>query len=851
MNDKIYSTNSNLRMNRSTNILIVIFGVLFFFQSNAQAPKKYTSADIHESIQKLNVLGSVLYVAAHPDDENTRLISYFANERKMETTYLSLTRGDGGQNLIGPEIRELLGVIRTQELLAARRIDGGKQMFSRANDFGYSKSPIETMEVWNKDEVLSDVVFALRKIQPDIVINRFSNNLESRTHGHHTASAVLSTEAFDLSNNKSVYPEQLAYVQPWQAKRLFFNTSWWFYGSRDAFEKADKSNMLSVNAGVYYPIKGKSNGEIAAESRSMHKCQGMGSTGFRGNQMEYLQYLKGMKVQTEQDPFEGIDITWNRLPYAGHIAGLVEQVEASFDHAHPEKSLAGLSKIKKEIEQLSDSKWKKIKLKEVDDIIFQCAGLYIELIANDHFLTPGEHMSVQMELIKRSTADVSFQSLQLSPSGSELDSSFNLPDNEAQIISLQLEVPRSTKYSNAYWLEQKASLGMYRVDNQELRGLPETQKETYADLLFHLEGTELSVKIPIIHKKTDPVKGEVYRPLEITPPVSIAPTGNVYVFGNHAPKEIAFVVKSGKKDFQGQVQLKTNSGNWTIEPSYHELPTLQKGEEHIVKFLVTPPKEEEESEIICSVISDSIAYTDQVINIEYDHIPAQIVIEPATSKIVHVDLEKAGNRVAYVMGAGDDIPASLAQVGYEVTEINAQDLTIDRLKYFDAVILGIRAYNTEERLKFKNQVLFDFAKQGGNVIVQYNTNRRLVTEDIAPYPIKISRERVAVEEAPVRFLLPEHPVLNEPNEITKADFDGWVQERGLYFASEWAPEFKAILSSNDPGEDPRDGGLLIAKHGEGHFIYTGYSWFRELPAGVPGAYRLFTNIISLGRKNRS
>lgn len=838
-------------MNRLISIFIVFLWVVSFVQGIAQEPEKYTSADIHESIQKLNVLGSVLYLAAHPDDENTRLISYFANERKMETTYLSLTRGDGGQNLIGPEIRELLGVIRTQELLAARRIDGGKQMFSRANDFGYSKSPLETMDVWNKDEVLSDVVYVIRKVQPDIVINRFSNNLESRTHGHHTASAVLSTEAFDLSNDKSVYPEQFAFVQPWQAKRLFFNTSWWFYGSRDAFEKADKSDMLSVNAGVYYPIKGKSNGEIAAESRSMHKCQGMGSTGFRGNQMEYLKYLKGMSVRTAQDPFDGIDITWNRLPNAGHIAGLVEQVAASFDHSNPAKSLPDLLEIKREIELLGDSKWKKIKLEEVEEIIFQCAGLYIEMIAKEHYLTPGENVSVRMELIKRSNADVTFKSLQLSPAGSQLDSVISLPDNEAQIITLQLEIPRTTKYSNAYWLEQTASLGMYRVDDQQLRGLPETQKETYADLVFHIDGTEMSLRTPIIYKKTDPVKGEVYRPLEISPPVSIAPTGNVYVFGNHSPKEIAFVIKSGTKDFQGQVQLRTTSGNWVIEPSVLELPTLQKGEEHVVKFLVTPPADEEEAEIMCSVISDSVEYADQVINIEYDHIPAQMVIEPATSKIVHVDLEKSGNRIAYVMGAGDDIPASLEQVGYEVTDIAAQDLTIDRLKYFDAVILGIRAFNTEERLKFKNQVLFDFAKQGGNVIVQYNTSRRLVTEEIAPYPIKISRERVAVEESPVRFLLPEHPVLNEPNQITQADFDGWVQERGLYFSNEWAPEFEAILSSNDPGEDPRDGGLLIAKHGEGHYIYTGYSWFRELPAGVPGAYRLFTNMISLGQKNRS
>ena len=250
----------------------------------------------HEAIQKLNFLGSALYVAAHPDDENTRLIAYLANEVKANTAYLSMTRGDGGQNLIGPEIRELLGVIRTQELLAARRVDGGNQMFTRANDFGFSKHPDETMEIWNKDEIMADVIWAIRKWQPDIIVNRFTHEYDpkwaGRMHGHHTASAMLSHEAFDLAGRKDVYPEQLDKVDVWQPRRLFFNTSWWFYGSRENFAKADKSRLLGVDVGVYYPIKGKSNTEIAAESRSMHKCQGFGSAGTRGSSMEYLEKIK-------------------------------------------------------------------------------------------------------------------------------------------------------------------------------------------------------------------------------------------------------------------------------------------------------------------------------------------------------------------------------------------------------------------------------------------------------------------------------------------------------------------------------------------------------------------------------
>ncbi len=838
-------------MLRSFFLWICLVFQVIVFQPFAQAPEKFTSSDIHQGIQKLNVLGSVLYVAAHPDDENTRMISYFSNARKMETTYLSLTRGDGGQNLIGPEIKELLGVIRTQELLAARRIDGGHQLFSRAVDFGYSKSPLETMEIWDKNEVLADVVYTMRKVQPDIVINRFSNDLESRTHGHHTASAVLSTEAFDLSHDSNAFPDQLNHVTPWQPKRLFWNTSWWFYGSREAFEQADKSNMVAVNAGVYYPEKGKSNGEIAAESRSMHKCQGMGSTASRGNQMEYLELLSGKALASGADPFEGIDITWNRVKHGGHIAHLVDQVERAFDHGNPAASIPGLIGIKHEIEKLADSKWKRIKLGEVEELIFFCAGLYMEAIADDFSANPGEEVGVTLELIKQSGAEVSFASLGTAPAGSRIDSSFVLPDNEGLRLPVQLTIPATTAYSNAYWLDKPQATGMYRVDDQLLRGLPETPHKTYLSVQLTIEGAHIVRQVPVVYKNTDPVKGEVYRPFEVIPRISVAPAGSVYVFADDQAREITFTLEAGTDDFEGVVRLQPAGRGWKVEPASREVHLGRKGEKTVVRFQVTPPSYQDESEIRAIVSHNGTEYSDEVIHITYDHIPTQAILAPAVSKIVRVNLAKSGNRIGYIMGAGDEIPQSLEQVGYEVTMLETEELTLDQLKSFDAIILGIRAFNTNPGLKFKNQVLFDYAYQGGNVIVQYNTSRGLVTREIAPYPLTLSRDRVSLETAEVRFLQPDHPVLSEPNEITADDFSDWVQERGLYFAGEWAPEFEPILSSNDPGEPPRDGGLLIGKHGEGYYIYTGYSWFRELPAGVPGAFRLFTNLISLGHRNRS
>ena len=830
-----------------------IFLCTFFFYQfiNAQAPQPVTSSDIHNQIEKLNVLGSVLYVAAHPDDENTRLISYFSNARNMETTYLSLTRGDGGQNLIGPEISELLGVIRTQELLAARRIDGGKQLFSRANDFGYSKSPLETMEIWNKDAVLSDVVFAIRKVQPDIIINRFSNDINSTTHGHHTASAVLSTEAYELTNDETKYPEQLDYVTPWRAQRLFFNTSWWFYGSREAFENADKSNMLSVDAGVYYPRKGKSNGEIASESRSMHKCQGMGATNVRGQQEEYLELLEGKKLNNAQDPFDGIDITWSRLKNGAHITNMVTEVSNKYEFDHPEKSINGLLAIRDEIIKLETSKWQKIKLAEVDEIIFNCAGFYTEAIASDFEAAPGQALEVQIEFTNRLADNMRVNHIKILPAGEILDSTFTLHKNENIMQTIPLIIPKEAKFTNAYWLEKEPTLGMYQVTDQALRGLPEAQKMINAEITIEINGNTMLLVVPIQYKKTDPVKAEVYRPLEIIPAAVVNPTEQVYVFAEGFTKEVKVLVKAGIENMTGRVMLTASNGNWKIEPTFIDISTTIKGEERIVTFNVKPLSDQDEATIHASINVGDRMYTQKKTTIEYDHIPAQMVLSDAKAKVVKINLQKRGDLIGYIEGAGDEIPASLKQIGYTVEIINPDNISANNLQKYNAVILGVRAFNTVDRLKFKKSALFEYAQKGGNVIVQYNTNRRLVTDEIAPYKLELGRGRVTVEGAPIRMLAADHPVLNTPNKITQNDFEGWVQERGLYFADEWADEFVPILSSNDPGEEPLNGGLLIAPYGDGFFTYTGYSWFRELPAGVPGAYRLFTNIISLGKANKS
>lgn len=836
---------------RLTSPLVLLFLLIFSFSLRAQAPEKLTSAEIHEAIKKLNFLGSALYVAAHPDDENTAMISYLSNEVKANVAYLSLTRGDGGQNLIGPEIRELLGIIRTQELLAARRIDGGNQMFTRANDFGYSKNPEETLKIWDKDKILSDVVWGIRKWRPDVIINRFDHRTPGRTHGHHTSSAMLSVEAFDLVNDPNAYPEQLKYVDTWQPRRLFFNTSWWFYGSREAFEKADKSKLMSIDVGVYYPALGKSNNEIAAESRSMHKCQGFGSSGSRGSDMEYLEILEGDLPEGKESLFEGINTTWSRVEGGAPIGKILNRVEQEFRHDNPGASVPDLIRAYKLIRSLPEGYWKRVKLQEIKEVITACMALYLEVTADSYSATPGEWVELDIEATNRSKVDLVLESMTILPHQKDSTLRLKLPYNQANRFSTRVMLPEDIDYTNPYWLNKEGSLGTYKVEDQQLRGLPETPRSFKVAFRLDVDGTPLTVEREVVYKRTDPVDGEVFRPFEIIPPVAANLPEKVVLFANQDAKEVSVLVKAGKPDLSGSISLELPQG-WRAEPESIPFELKLKGEEKRVVFELYPPVEQSEGYLRPVVELDGHLYHKELVLIEYPHIPTQTVIQDAKARVVKVNLEKKGNRIGYVMGAGDEIPTSLEQIGYEVTLLEDRDMTVDNLKQYDAVIMGIRAYNTQDRLQFHQNKLLEYVRQGGTMIVQYNTTRGLVIpmNDIGPYPLKISRDRVAVEEAEVRFLQPEHPVLNYPNKITQKDFEGWVQERGLYFPDEWDDNYQAILSSNDPGEPARDGGLLVTEYGDGYFVYSGYSWFRELPAGVPGAFRLFANLISLGKETR-
>ncbi|MEQ3654483.1 MAG: PIG-L family deacetylase [Dokdonia sp.] len=831
-----------------TTILLVCFSLVAKIQAQGITlkPEKPTASEIFEDLKKLNFLGSVLYVAAHPDDENTTAISYFANTVKARTAYLSLTRGDGGQNIIGPELRELLGVIRTQELLAARATDGGEQRFTRANDFGYSKHPDETLAIWNKEEVLSDVVWTIRNFKPDVIINRFDHRSPGSTHGHHTSSAMLAVEAFDLAGKPNVFPEQLTYTSPWTPKRQFFNTSWWFYGSREAFAKADKSNLVKVDVGTYYPGLGLSNTEISALSRSQHKSQGFGNTGRRGVNETYFELIKG-NMPSNNDIFEGIDTSWNRVKGGQEIGKLVDRVIENYDFKAPQKSVPALVNIYKAIQNIDDTHWKTIKSADVKALIKACAGLYLEAKASSQMVTLGDSISLSLEATNRSSLPIRLQGAVLSPTSKTLASDEILSNNTPWITEETVAVDASFLSTDAYWLQKEGTLGMYHVEDQNLIGQPETPRNNTVVFNILIDGTLLSYEQPIVYKFNDRVKGEVYEPFEVVPAASVALDSKVQIFAKAQPKEIIATVTAHQDQLSGSVKLKAPK-NWTISES-QRFSNLKKGEQRSFTFTVSPPDTEAEASLIPEVTTQEGVYYKEMVQIDYEHIPLQTLFLPAQAKIVRLDIKRKGDYIGYIQGAGDAVPDYLTQMGYQVAILDPTQLTPDRLSQFDAVVVGIRAYNVVEAMQQAQPLLLDYVKNGGTMIAQYNTSGRWGNTKIGPpYPLQLSRDRVTDEFSEVRILAKEHSLINFPNKITAKDFDGWTQERGLYFPDQWDGQYTPILSMNDKGETPKDGSLLIAPYGEGHYIYTGLSFFRELPAGVSGAYKLFANMLSVGQQ---
>ncbi|PIF01208.1 MAG: LmbE family protein [Maribacter sp.] len=831
-------------------LLASFIGILFLCNiSLAQMHEKNSSSNIYHAILKLNFLGSALYIAAHPDDENTRLIAYLSNKEKARTAYLSLTRGDGGQNLIGPELRELLGVLRTQELLAARRIDGGEQFFTRAVDFGYSKHPDETLDIWNKEAVLGDVVRIIRKFKPDVIINRFDHRTPGATHGHHTSSAMLSLEAFDLAANQSSYPDQLKKLDVWQPSRLFFNTSWWFYGSKEKFKAADKTRMLGFDIGVYYPMLGVSNNEIASLTSSQHRCQGFGRLNMRGSEMEYIELLKGDMPTDKSNIFDGIDTTWSRVEGGKAIGDILYEIEENFNFKNPSIHIKKLVQAYNLIQEIPDTHWRDLKSKELKTIITSITGLYLEASSANAFANPGTTADINIEVLNRSKADIKLKSIVIGDTMAK-EKDLTLSHNDKKELKLTLPIPENSPYTSPYWLNEKGTLGMYTVEDPDLIGNPETAVAFQARFNLEIEGYPITINKAVVHRYSKPDYGELYRPFDILPEATAHFQDKVMIFSDSQPKKVPITITAHQDNIKGEVVFSHSKG-WKVDQESRPFEISKKGDEHIVTFELTPPENEDGNSITPIIKVHGKEISKELVTIAYDHIPTQSVLLPAEVKVVRLNIQKIGEHIGYINGAGDKVPKSLEQIGYQVHMIDPSSINAETLSKYSAIVVGIRAYNVVPEMKFKQKYLFDYVSNGGNLILQYNTIGRNDEQygDIAPFPLKLSRDRVTNENSKVGIIARDHELVNYPNKITYKDFEGWVQERGLYFPNEWDNHFTPILSMNDKGETPKNGGLLIAPYGKGNYIYTGLSFFRELPTGVPGAYKLFANMLSVGKKH--
>jgi len=817
--------------------------LLLSFSAYSQAPHQPNVAEIKLKMDKLSFLGSVLYVAAHPDDENTAMITYLSKGRLAATGYLSMTRGDGGQNLIGPEIGELLGLIRTQELLAARRLDGGTQFFTRANDFGYSKSADETLKIWGKETILSDVVRVYRAFQPDVILTRFPPD-ERAGHGHHTSSAMLAIEAFDKANDETVFSDQLTDLKVWQPKRLFINTGRFF--SNTISESTP--GIFTINVGGYNTLLGESYNEIAATSRSQHKSQGFGSRKTRGDRSEFLELVKGDSVR--QDIFEGVNTSWTRVKGGEKIKPLVEKLIRDFRYEKPSASIGLLFQIRKEINALEGSVWKLRKLQEVEQLIQDCAGIYFEITAANYWTAPGEHVIANFELLNRSDVEVRVNSVRATDLSMDTTLNVVLKNNVPFTFRSRKILNPEKDYSDPYWLRESHGIGSYTVSKASLIGQPENDHAVHVYFAVKITGEDLIIESPVVYRSTDPVKGEQYRPFEVVPPVFVNISNGVWVFGDERPKNVAVILKSTVDHvLNGQLKLQLPEG-WRTEPASIDFSVTKRGEELSKTFTVFPSKSDYNGTMTAVATVNGKAYDHALQTISYDHIPTQTLQPKAEARIVRINLKKEGAVIGYVKGAGDDVPVALRNMGYEVWEMKDEEVTAQNLRKLDAVVLGIRALNTNDRIQFMMNDLLEYVKNGGTMVVQYNVSNGLQTDTFSPYPLSLSRERVTEEDATVRILKPDHAVLTTPNKITDSDFNGWVQERGLYFPNKWDQNFEALLSMNDTKDKPMDGSLLVAKYGEGHYVYTGLSFFRELPEGVSGAYKLFANIVSLAKPKK-
>lgn len=812
-------------------IAVITIALLVSILLSAQ--QNIPSSEILLKLKKLNKIGTVLYLAAHPDDENTRLISYLANGENLRTGYLSLTRGDGGQNLIGTEKGEYIGLLRTQELLEARKIDGGEQFFTRAVDFGYSKTSKETLEKWNEEEVLSDIVWVIRNFKPNVIVLRFPPNSRAG-HGHHTASAILAEKAFDLAADPNAYPEQLNNVQAWQVQSLYFNTSTWW--DKTIPEQAkDNADFISIDIGTYNNLKGMWHNEISSVSRSSHKSQGFGTSKARGSQKEYLKYVKGDKKKVL---FTEEETSWATIKEGKEISDIIDSVVKNFDVLNPSKNIAEMVNIYSQIETLNFDQ-KEQKLKETQEIIQNMLGLFLEANTTSEYAVEGDSAETRIKLLNPSEMAFSWDSFVFEKV--TIDVNKEVSNNQEIIVNHKFKV-QNKKLSQPYWLWENFE-NMFVVSESNKIGVPENTAAYNVLAKVTINGKSFSFDIPVNFKKSDRVKGELIVDFKVYPKVALTPMVENVILSDDHPKFVSVKVRSFSQNQKVTVSA-IAPRNIRILPFLHELTFEKTGMEKVVTFEVSTLSESADEKILFEAIVDNKKYNRGYKTIEYDHITKQVLFPKSEVNLKKVDLKSDVNNIAYVMGAGDEIPDNLREVGFNVTILTPNEILTSSLESFDAILGGIRVLNTQKEMEFCKPILLEYVKNGGTLIYQYNTNRGVKTEGLGPYPFTLSRQRVTDEYAKPTLLAPDHKIMNFPNKLTLVDFDNWVQERGLYFPGTWDEQYTPLIAWSDPDEEKSKGSVIVADYEKGAFIYTGISFFRQLPKGVPGAYKLLVNMIN-------
>ncbi|MBK06805.1 MAG: PIG-L family deacetylase [Deltaproteobacteria bacterium] len=815
--------------------------------SHAGHPTQPNAARLLHSIQRLSVVGRVLYVAAHPDDENTALLAYLAGQRKVEAGYLSLTRGDGGQNMIGSEQASLLGIIRTQELLQARRIDGATQFFTRAKDFGYSPTSKESLAFWGRKRILADVVWVMRRFRPDVVITRFPE--KGRTHGHHLASAQLARAAFLAAGDPKRFPEQLKHVKVWRPRRLLYNVSTWRLRRRGLLKnKKYLSQFLSLDIGGYHPLLGLSYGEISAKSRSMHKSQGFGRSSRRGKWMEYFRPLLGDRPK--QDLLEGIALSWKRFKGGEVVSEALKAAEEAYQPNQPERIVPHLLKAYEAMKTLPQTPRLQAKRKAIKKVIVGCLGLYLDARAKTSAAVPGHTLSVSLRALSRRPAALSLQSITLSGESLQtpLKKSFNIPlkHHKRWRHGLTLSIPKSAKVSAPSWLRKAGTFGTYHIPANARFERPEDPSPLRVQFALKLGKSTLNITRGLRYVWTERVRGELSRRVEVTPPITTTPTLPMSMFPNNKTQRLSLDVQSFAKQTKGRVFLRLPKG-WRCSPPSFDVSFQKVGEVKRVTFMVTPLQGTTEAAFATPVVLvKGRTYNWKVKTLHYTHLPTQTIFQPAKIKIVPVKLKSLATKIGYIKGSGDLLVDSLKQVGVRIEVIDNKAVAQGAFGPYDTIVLGIRALNVNRTLRTHYKRLLAWVKRGGTLLVQYNTNSwwRPLKLQVGPYPMTIGRARVTDETAVVTPLLRRHPMMLRPHLIRKDDFDDWVQERGLYFSTKWDKRYKTLFSMADPGKSPARGSTLVTTYGKGTFIYTGLSFFRQLPAGVPGAYRLLLNFLA-------